>query len=300
MTLECFKAYDIRSKLGKTNQLAIPAKHDTLSRQSIIKPYVMHLLTCIDPAAIKPLKLVINAGNGTTEYVIDALKASFKQQGVPISFIKVHYQPDGFFPNDIPNPLLPENRAATAEAVRAHHANMSIAWDGDFDRCFLFDENGEFIEDYYIVDLLTEAFPIKRSSEKIIHGPRPTWNAIDIIKSVGGMIPWLLVAELMSRSDKKLSPLVSECINAYPCSDEINYHMHDMHQTTECALQHYQLQHPIIDCTDGLNVEFADWPFNLRSSNTEPLLRFNVDTRNNSPAVLQHVRTIEILIVRHG
>lgn len=289
-------------------------------------------------SGIKPFKLVVNAGNGAAGHVIDALEARFKQMGVPITFIKVHHDPDGTFPNGIPNPLLPENRAATAQAVKASQADMGIAWDGDFDRCFMFDEHGEFIEGYYIVGLLAEAFLAKHPGEKIIHDPRLTWNTIDIVKHAGGvpiqsktghafikermraengiyggemsahhyfrdfaycdsgMIPWLLVAELLSRSGKPLSQLVGERIKAYPCSGEINYRVNDVTKTIKHVLKHYQPQSPAIDHTDGISVEFADWRFNLRGSNTEPLLRLNVEARGDSIAVFQHVYMMEALI----
>ena len=324
--------------LAEANQFPATATRGKLSLCSILDPFVLHLLSYIDATAIKPLKLVVNAGNGAAGHVIDALETRFKQLGIPINFIKVHHRADGTFPNGIPNPLLPENRAATAEAVRAHQADMGIAWDGDFDRCFLFDERGEFIEGYYIVGLLAEAFLIKHPGEKIIHDPRLTWNTVDIVRRTGGvpiqsktghafikermraenaiyggemsahhyfrdfaycdsgMIPWLLVAELLCRSGKKLSQLVSERIDAYPCSGEINYHVRDVPQTIERVLRHYQAQCLTFDRTDGVSVEFPDWRFNLRGSNTEPLLRLNVETRGDPPAVLEHVRAIAALI----
>lgn len=324
--------------LAEANRFPAAATRGKFTQQSILDPYVTHLLTYIEPTAIKPLKLVVNFGNGAAGHVIDALETRFKQLALPISFIKVHHQPDGTFPNGIPNPLLTGNRAATADAVRMRGADMGIAWDGDFDRCFLFDEQGEFIEGYYIVGLLAEAFLKKHPGEKIIHDPRLTWNTIDVVRRSGGqpiqsktghafikermrienaiyggemsahhyfrdfaycdsgMIPWLLVAELLSRSGKKLSQLVSERINAYPCSGEINYRVHNVPQTIERVLQYYQPQHPIIDRTDGVSIEFPDWRLNLRGSNTEPLLRLNVESRGDSPAVLRHVRNIEALI----
>ena len=132
------------------------------------------------------LSLVVNSGNGVAGHVIDALEQRFENFGVPLQFIKVNHQPDGSFPNGIPNPLLPENRAATADAVKAHAADMGIAWDGDFDRCFLFDEKGGFIEGYYIVGLLADAFLKKEPGAKIIHDPRLTWNTVDICAQSGG------------------------------------------------------------------------------------------------------------------
>lgn len=146
-----------------------------------------HLLSYVNTANFKPLKLVVNSGNGAAGHVIDAVESRFKQLQVPVEFIKVHHQPDGNFPNGIPNPLLPECREDTAQAVRAHKADMGIAFDGDFDRCFLFDEHGGFIEGYYIVGLLAEAFLEKDAGAKIIHDPRLSWNTIDVVKQAGGV-----------------------------------------------------------------------------------------------------------------
>jgi phosphomannomutase/phosphomannomutase/phosphoglucomutase len=328
--------------LAEANRFVAPAgrvsTRGTLIQSSILDPFVDHLLTYIEASAIKPLKLVVNSGNGAAGHVIDALEARFKQLAIPITFIKVHNQADGTFPNGIPNPLLPENRAATSDAVRAHQADMGIAWDGDFDRCFLFDEHGEFIEGYYIVGLLAAAFLAKHPGEKIIHDPRLTWNTVDVVKAAGGipvqsktghafikermrlenaiyggemsahhyfrdfaycdsgMIPWLLVTELLSRSGKRLSQLVGERIKAYPCSGEINYRVNDVPHTIERILQHYLPQHPVVDRTDGVSVEFPEWRFNLRGSNTEPLLRLNVETRANMPLLAMRVAEIAALI----
>lgn len=320
--------------LAEANQFAPATGRGSMTRSSILDPFVAHLLTYIEPSVIKPLKLVVNSGNGAAGHVIDCIEAQFKRLGIPVSFIKVHHEADGSFPNGIPNPLLPENRAATSDAVRAHGADMGIAWDGDFDRCFLFDEHGEFIEGYYIVGLLAEAFLVKHPGEKIIHDPRLTWNTIEVVKHAGGipvqsktghafikermraenaiyggemsahhyfrdfaycdsgMIPWLLVVELISRSGKSLSKLVGERIAAYPCSGEINYRVADVKQTIERVLQHYMPQGPVVDRTDGVSVEFPEWRFNLRGSNTEPLLRLNVETRADER--LMKERTAEI------
>jgi phosphomannomutase len=324
--------------LAEANQFEPAATRGALTRQSILDPYVSHLLTYIDATALKPLKLVVNAGNGAAGHVIDAIEAVFKQQGVPVTFIKVNHQPDGTFPNGIPNPLLPENRAATAQAVKDHQADMGIAWDGDFDRCFLFDENGEFIEGYYIVGLLAAAFLAKHPGEKIIHDPRLTWNTIDVVTYAGGipvqsktghafikermraenaiyggemsahhyfrdfaycdsgMIPWLLVAELICNSGRSLSTLVAERIAAYPCSGEINYQVIDAKASIQKVLDHFAPSCLKRDDTDGISMEFTDWRFNLRTSNTEPLLRLNVEARGDSALVGKHLNTIEKLI----
>lgn len=323
--------------LAVANQFAPAAKRGSLTTLSILAPFVEHLLSYIQADAIQPLKLVVNAGNGAAGHVIDALEARFKQLKIPVTFIKIHHEADGSFPNGIPNPLLPENRAATTEAVIAHQADMGIAWDGDFDRCFLFDQHGEFIEGYYIVGLLAAAFLAKHPGEKIIHDPRLTWNTVEVVKQSGGvpiqsktghafikermrsenaiyggemsahhyfrdfaycdsgMIPWLLVIELLSRSGKRLSQLVGERIAAYPCSGEINYRVSDVPKTIERILNHYLPQEPVIDRTDGVSVEFPDWRFNLRGSNTEPLLRLNVESRGDVKLMAR--RTAELAAV---
>lgn len=308
------------------------------SQQSILEQYVEHLLTYLDLAKLESLKLVVNAGNGAAGHVIDAIEAQFADRGVSVEFIKVHHEADGSFPNGIPNPLLPENRAATADAVIANKADMGIAWDGDFDRCFLFDENGRFIEGYYIVGLLAEAFLIKSPGEKIIHDPRLTWNTIDQVEAVGGqpiqsktghafikermrlenavyggemsahhyfrdfaycdsgMIPWLLVAELISVSGKPLSELVNERMAKYPCSGEINYRVENVGVILDKILKHFAVENPVIDRTDGISLEFEQWRFNLRSSNTEPLLRLNVESRADETLMKAKVAEIEALI----
>lgn len=315
--------------------VAIPG---TMTEQSILAPFIDHLLTYVDAKALKPLKLVVNAGNGAAGHVIDAIEAAFRQIGAAVTFIKVHHEADGSFPNGIPNPLLPENRAATAAVVRECQADMGIAWDGDFDRCFLFDERGEFIEGYYIVGLLAAAFLAKHPGEKIIHDPRLTWNTIDIIERAGGvaiqsktghafikermrienaiyggemsahhyfrdfaycdsgMIPWLLVAELVSRSGQPLSQLVGERIKAYPCSGEINYTVANASAAVQRVREYYAHLKPLVDTTDGLSLEFADWRLNVRSSNTEPLLRLNIETRENAELLGQKVAEVAALI----
>jgi len=306
---------------------------------SILEPYVDHLLTYLNTDGLKPLKLVVNAGNGAAGHVIDELEKRFKQASVPIEFIKVHHEADGTFPNGIPNPLLIENRPATAEAVKAHGADMGIAWDGDFDRCFLFDENGAFIEGYYIVGLLAEAFLAKTPNAKIIYDPRLTWNTIDIVKEAGGeaimsktghafikermrkedavyggemsahhyfrdfaycdsgMIPWLLVAGLLNAKNKKLSELVAERIAAYPSSGEINSKLRDPEASINRVLDAYKDSAKHIDQTDGIGVEFDDWRFNLRRSNTEPVVRLNVESKGDVSLMNEKTRAILAILL---
>jgi len=322
-------------RLAEENIFSDSTAQGQLQKIDVQNDYVEHLLGYIDLTKITPLKLVVNAGNGAAGHVIDAIEQKFQNKNVPIEFIKIHHEPDGSFPNGIPNPLLPENRKATTDAVRKYQADMGIAWDGDFDRCFLFDEHGEFIEGYYIVGLLAEAFLAKNPGEKIIHDPRLTWNTIDIVKKSGGipiqsktghafikermraenaiyggemsahhyfrdfaycdsgMIPWLLVAELISTKQKTLSTLVGERIQEYPCSGEINYKVDDAQASIASIKLHYAGLNPNIDNTDGISLEFSDWRLNLRSSNTEPLLRLNVESRADVQLVRDRIAEIE-------
>lgn len=280
--------------------------------------YIDHLLGYLDQRTLRPLKLVVNAGNGGAGRVIDALEGR-----LPFSFVKVQHEPDGRFPNGVPNPLLPENRQATAEAVRTSGADFGIAWDGDFDRCFFFDERGEFIEGYYIVGLLAQAMLALHPGSKIIHDPRLTWNTIDVVREHGGipiqsktghafikermrtedavyggemsahhyfrdfaycdsgMIPWLLVAGIISAGAQPLSALVAERIAMFPCSGEINRRVADAGAVLTSVRKRYAGDALNVDETDGLGCEFADWRFNLRVSNTEPLIRLNVESRGN-------------------
>ena len=304
---------------------------------SIIEEYLDHLCDYVDLSAIKSIKLVMNAGNGAAGPVVDAVEARFKSLQLPIEIIKIHNNPDGSFPNGIPNPLLPENRGSTIDAVLEHGAAMGIAWDGDFDRCFLVDEKGNFIEGYYIVGLLAEAFLLKNPGAKIIHDPRLTWNTIDVVTKNGGqaiqsktghafikermraedavyggemsahhyfrdffycdsgMIPWLLVMELISSSGRPLSDLVNAMVEAYPSPGEINLIIADPAKAISQVKQHFEAQALVIDTVDGISMEFADWRFNLRMSNTEPVVRFNVETRGDRALLEQ--RQNEVLAI---
>ena len=324
-------------QLAAQNEFAAvdPAKRGSYEAISIQDAYIDHLMGYITPANFKPLKLVVNSGNGAAGHVIDALEAQFKAKQIPVEFIKVHHEPDGNFPHGIPNPLLPECRQDTADAVMAHHADMGIAFDGDFDRCFLFDETGGFIEGYYIVGLLAEAFLKKQPGAKIIHDPRLSWNTIDIVSQAGGvpvmsktghafikermraedaiyggemsahhyfrdfaycdsgMIPWLLVAELLCVTGKSLSELVAARMAAYPASGEIKSKLTDAKAAIARVRAVFEKDAVLVDETDGISLEFSDWRFNLRSSNTEPLVRLNVESR--ADVALMQEKTAQIL-----
>ncbi|WP_313347884.1 phosphomannomutase [Stenotrophomonas sp.] len=307
----------------------------TVVRDEDKSSYIQHLLSYIDVAKLKPLKIVTNPGNGGAGVVIDQLAPH-----LPFEFIRIQHEADGNFPNGIPNPLLPENRAATRDAVREHGADFGIAWDGDFDRCFFFDADGNFIEGYYLVGLLAKALLGSSPCGKIIHDPRLTWNTVEMVEQAGGipimsktghafikermraedaiyggemsahhyfrdfaycdsgMIPWLLIAELVSETGTSLGDLVADRMQAFPCSGEINFRVEDAKATVARVMAHYASQEPTLDHTDGVSAEFKDWRFNLRSSNTEPLLRLNVETRGD--AALLRTRTDELTALIGG
>jgi len=309
--------FEIKS-LAEKNDFPEVENTGTKSDLDARPAYIKHLLSYIEPTSLKPLKIVSNPGNGGAGIVIDKLETH-----LPLEFIKIQHQPDGAFPNGIPNPLLTERRQATIDAVKEHQADFGLSWDGDFDRCFFFDENGRFIEGYYIVGLLAEAFLKKNSKAKIIHDPRLTWNTEEIVNAAGGqpivsktghafikermraedavyggemsahhyfrdfaycdsgMIPWLLVAELISTSGMSLSSMINDRMSAFPCSGEINFKVANAADSVQFIRNHFEDEAQSIQEIDGLSMNFGDWRFNLRSSNTEPLLRLNLETRGD-------------------
>ena len=314
------KEIRLLAESGNFNEVITKSKTE---KYNILPEYIDHLISYIDPAKIRPLKLVMNAGNGAAGHVVDAIEAKFKQLNLPVELIKIHNDADGTFPNGIPNPILVENRDSTRNAVIDHHADMGIAWDGDFDRCFLFDEKGQFIEGYYIVGLLAQAFLLKQSGEKIVHDPRLVWNTFDVVEKYqgisvqsksghsfikdkmrehnavyggemsahhyfrdfaycdSGMIPWLLAISVLSETQQTLSSLVEDMIEKFPCSGEINFKVADTQATIQKIFDHFADQNPAIDETDGISLNFGAWRLNVRASNTEPLLRLNIESRKD-------------------
>jgi phosphomannomutase len=292
--------------------------------------YIDHVLGYVDRQRLRRLKVVVNAGNGGAGAFVDLLEPH-----LPFEFVKVHHEADGSFPNGVPNPMLEENRRPTIDAIRATGADIGLAWDGDFDRCFFFDHTGRFIEGYYLVGLLAEAFLEKEPGARVVHDPRLTWNTIDIVKRAGGvpvlcrsghafmkqkmrevdaayggemsahhyfrdfaycdsgMVPWLLVLERMCTSGKTLADLVDERIALFPCSGEINRKLPDGTAAIGSIEARYAPIAESRDYTDGLSMEFGDWRMNLRSSNTEPLIRLNVESRGSRELMLE--KTAEIL-----
>jgi phosphomannomutase len=298
--------------------------------------YVARVLSFVDTGALRPLRIVVNAGNGAAGPTFDAIAAALAARGAPLSFHRMYHDPDGSFPNGIPNPLLPENRAPTAQAVLAHAADLGVAWDGDFDRCFFFDHRGGFIDGEYVVGLLAEAFLAREPGAVIVHDPRIIWNTRDIVERAGGravqartghaflkqalrehgavyggemsahhyfrdfvscdsgMIPWLLVAEMVSRRGLPLADLVAARQTAFPSSGEINFHLPDPAAAVARVRVEWEGRACDVDTMDGLSLTFAGWRFSLRASNTEPVLRLNVETRG--APVAPHVAALRALI----
>jgi phosphomannomutase/phosphomannomutase/phosphoglucomutase len=323
--------YEMRH-LIKTGRLPPKAaRAGSEQRLDIQAQYLEHLTGYVESAKLRKLKVVVNAGNGGAGLIINALEPR-----LPFEFIKVNNEPDGHFPHGVPNPMLEQNQAATAEVVRRSGADVGLAWDGDYDRCFFFDETGRFIEGYYLVGLLAESFLKQEPGARIVHDPRLTWNTLDIVRRHGGtpvlcksghafikakmrevdavyggemsahhyfrkfsycdsgMIPWLLVLGVISASGKPLSALVGERMRLFPASGEINRKLSTDAGTILARVRaHYEGQARALDLTDGLSLEFPQWRFNLRGSNTEPLVRLNVESRADEG--LMREKTTEVL-----
>ncbi len=320
--------------LALMDNLPVLEKAGSYTRTSCLKEYCERVLSFVKPAKIGPLKIVVNAGNGVAGPTFDALAVALELRGARANFVKVHHNPDSTFPNGIPNPLLPENRASTSEAVLAQSADFGLAWDGDFDRCFFFDEAGDFVDGEYVVGLLAATFLEKSKGANIVHDTRVMWNTVDVVQRAGGhaipsrtghplmkqkmrdvdavyggemsahhyfrdfmycdsgMIPWLLVAEYLSISGMKLSQLIGGMKENFPSSGEINFQLEDP-KAAIAAFEEVYLEDALsVDRLDGVSVVYPDWRANLRVSNTEPLLRLNVETRADGDLLRTQIRHI--------
>ena len=304
------------------------------NEQSVLAGYIAKLLAMIDVAKVKPLHVLVNGGNGCAGPFFDALA-----QHLPLKVTRMNHEPDGTFPNDVPNPMLLEQQQLTAKAVVAAGADLGIAWDGDFDRCFFFDENGRFIEGYYLVGLLAEQLLKKSPKSAIVHDPRLEWNTIEKVQALGGkavvckcghsfikdkmreedavyggemsahhyfrdffycdsgMIPWLLIIELLSQDGRPFSQVVDQCMMDFPCSGEINFTIANAKETLARIHEFYAPKALTISALDGVSMEFSDWRFNVRSSNTEPVVRLNVESRGNAVLLNEKVAELKTLLV---
>jgi phosphomannomutase len=322
---------EMAARIARGDLPATAKEKGLYAERSLKDDYVRHLLGYIDPAALRPMKIVVNSGNGCAGAVVDLLAPR-----LPVEFVRLHHQPDGTFPHGVPNPLLPECRAETGRMVQETGADLGLAWDGDFDRCFFWDERGTFIEGYYIVGLLAQEMLAREKGGKILYDPRLTWNTEELVRVAegipvmtrtghafikermrredavyggemsahhyfrdfgycdSGMIPWLLVCSLLSRKRTSLSALVGERMLAFPCSGEINFRVADADAVIRAVEDSYG--DGVVDRTDGLSISFADWRFNIRKSNTEPLLRLNVETRGDRDLLERKLADLRQLI----
>ena len=319
---------DIR-KIAESDKRLISESRGNLEQRDLNQSYVKKILSFIDSDSLSKLKVVMNPGNGGA-----GVYAELISKNMPIEIIKQNFDPDSSFPNGIPNPMIEENRASTSEAVIDNKPDLGIAWDGDFDRCFFFDEKGNFIEGYYLVGLLAKSFLIKNRNERVIYDPRLTWNTIDVVERYGGdaiqcqsghsfikksmrdndavyggemsahhyfrdfyycdsgMIPWLLILEMISEEKMPLSQMIQKYREKYPVSGEINLKVSNTKIIIDSIKEYYLDDALGVDETDGVGMEFEKWRFNLRASNTEPLIRLNVESNSNESLMNEKTREL--------
>lgn len=325
-------------RLAESNQWPQGDRRGSVIRFDNRPAWVAHLLQYLPHKPQRPLRIVVNAGHGTAGPALDAIDTALRVQGIEIDFIRIHHRPDGHFPAGVPNPMLEENRRATCEAVLAHHADLGVAWDGDFDRCFFFDEHGEFIESYYLVGMFAGNFLQQAPGSTILLDPRLTWNTLETVARHGGravisktghafikarmreenaiyggemsghhyfrdfgycdsgMIPLMLMLNILGQGRQPLSHYVQEAQARYPVSGEINLEVASPEAALTNIAAHYACTEATRSDIDGLSLDFADWRFNLRASNTEPLLRLNVETRGNTALLAKKTEELKQLI----
>jgi len=325
-------------QLAERNQWSQDKRRGSITAFNNRQAWAAHMLHYLPHKPQRPLKVVVNAGHGTAGPALDAIDAALREKGIDIDFIRIHHHPDGHFPAGIPNPMLKENRRATRDAVLAHQADMGVAWDGDFDRCFFFDERGTFIESYYLVGLFAGHFLQQEPGCAILLDPRLTWNTLETVTHYGGraivsktghafikarmreedalyggemsghhyfrdfgycdsgMIPLMLMLNILGRHSQPLSRYVQDAQERYPVSGEINLTVASPGTALQYVAAHYAADGGTRSDLDGLSRDFTDWRFNLRASNTEPLLRLNVETRGNSALLAQKTDELQQLI----
>ncbi|SNT68526.1 phosphomannomutase [Paracoccus seriniphilus] len=325
-------------ELATSGDFAPAAKGSVSDFSHARADYAKAMVDFVDVDLLKPMKILVNAGNGTAGPTFDAIAEELQRRGAPLTFVRMHHDVDSSFPNGIPNPLLPENQPPTVERMQAEKADLGVAWDGDFDRCFFFDENGRFIPGEYIVGLLGAAFLEKSPGEKIVHDPRVVMNTRAMIESSGGeavvsktghafikrkmrdvgaiyggemsahhyfrdfyycdsgMVPWLLMVELLSRKGKTLAELLSERMRLYPSSGETNYHIEDPDAAIARLIDAYADQAQSRDDLDGVSLDFGNWRFNLRKSNTEPVVRLNLESDGDAELVARKQAELAALL----
>lgn len=325
-------------KAAERVEFRLAANPGKLTTVDIRQAYAEKICSFIEPAKLKPLKILVNAGNGTAGPAFDEIADLLVAKGAPVTFVRMDHEPDASFPNGIPNPLLPENQPRTANAVREHGADFGVAWDGDFDRCFFFDHTGAFVDGYYIVGLLAQQAVTAHKGETIIYDPRMIWNTQEIVAELGGkavpartghayqkatmrehkaiyggemsahhyfrdfaycdsgMIPWLMVAELVSTVGLPLADLIADRKAKFPASGEQNFTLKDPEEAMKFVESALESEAQEIEHFDGLSMDFGNWRLNLRASGTEPLVRLNIETRGDEAAVAVHLQRVKTLL----
>lgn len=305
---------EIKKEAAKDEQIIEPEKGEII-KKDILDDYVKHCCSFIDTSKIKPIKLVANANFGMAGVVLKKMLAN-----LPIEIIPLNFEPNGNFPKGRPDPSLPENRQEIEELVKSSGANLGVAWDADADRCFIFDENGQVIDGYFLTSILAEYFLQKNPGEKIISDPRLVWavkdtvlanNGIYLVNKPGhafikdrlrsedaifagetsghfyfrdnfycdnGMIPLLIVLEILGRKNIKVSELARPYREKYFISGEINKTVKDSDKVIKNIEKKYKDGR--LEYIDGFSFESSDWRFNLRKSNTEPLIRLNIEAKS--------------------
>jgi len=329
-------ALRIRAEAGGFERAAVAGE---VTRVNPREAYAAKVVSFVNIAKLRPLKILVNAGNGTAGPTFDVIKAQLAAAGAPLEFVELDHAPDPSFPNGIPNPLLPENQPRTAAAVRAHKADFGVAWDGDFDRCFFFDNQGRFIDGYYIVGLLAQQALSATPNATIIHDPRLIWDTIELVEQAGGtalqsrvghsfikalmresgavyggemsahhyftdfmrcdsgMIPWLLIAELLSTSGTGLGEMVAARQARFPTSGEQNFTIADPAAALTLIEDRLGGEAEEISRADGLSLNFGNWRLNLRPSGTEPLVRLNIEAKGDAALVAEKLEMVKQLLL---
>ncbi len=294
----------------------------TLQKQQLSAEYIHYITSLVNLSGLPALKIVANNNFGASGPLAKQL---LEKLNAPVELIELNFTPDGSFPKGRPDPLIAENRAETSILVRDHGADLAVSWDADGDRCYIADENGEFIEGCHLTALLAEHLLKKSPGKKVIYDPRNVWAVEGTVKAAGGtpilnkvghtfiknrmkqegalfagemsghfyyqsfwnadngLLTFLTFLELLAQSGKKVSELVAPLRQEYFMSGEINFRVVDPKAATETVMEEFGDGQ--VDKTDGVSVDHGDWRFNLRSSNTEPLLRLNVEARDEATLI---------------
>ena len=333
--------FDIKSMVIEFDYEKVEAAGTVFNDQEIARSlYIEKLLSFVNIKNLKPLKIVVNSGNGAAGPTIDKLIAVLEQKGVPVNIAKVHHHPDPKFPNGIPNPMLKENHKATKDAVLSEKADLGVAFDGDFDRCFIFDKFGDFVSNEYLIGFLAKGFLRKVKGAHIVHDPRVIWNILDVVENScgksflsqtghvlfkkemrrcgaiyggelsahhyfrdfyycdSGMIPWLMIWELLSTCGMRLDELISKRKKKFISSGEINFTVTDQEHCLSFINKSFARNALYVDKTDGVSISFDTWRFNLRKSNTEPLVRLNVEVQGDMRLLKEKTQKLKDLILK--